>query len=100
MKFDFLNSEITEEIYVPQPNGLVKEGREYYVLKLKKILYGLKQTWRSWNAKLNVTLMNIRFVKNKNDHSVYFLNYKHDKVIISVYVDDLIIKYEIDIKVK
>ena len=42
VKSAFLNGEIEEEIYVNQPEGFIKKGKEDYVLKLKKALYGLK----------------------------------------------------------
>ena len=51
VKSAFLNGEIKEEIYVSQPEGYVKEGKEEWVLKLNKALYGLKQAPRAWNAK-------------------------------------------------
>ena len=39
-------------------------------------------------------------MKNKNDQGVYFLNSPHDKVIVGVYVDDLIITGTSEIKVE
>ena len=38
VKSAFLNGEIKEEIYVSQPEGYVKEGKEDWVLKLNKAL--------------------------------------------------------------
>ena len=49
----FLNGEIKEEIYASQPEDYVKEGKEEWVLKLNKALYGLMQAPRTWNAKLS-----------------------------------------------
>ena len=74
-----------------QPQGYVKEGKEEWVLKFNKALYGLKQASRAWNAKLDDTLKRIGFMKSKNDQGVYHLNSNRDKVIVGVYVDDLII---------
>ena len=42
VKSAFLNGYIEEDIYVDQPEGFIKEGKENYVLKLRKALYGLK----------------------------------------------------------
>ena len=91
MKFAFLNGEIKEEIYVSQLEGYVKEGKEEWVLRLNKALYGLKEAPRAWNAKLNNILKSIGFFKSKNDQGVYHLNSTREKVIVGVYVDDLII---------
>ena len=100
MKSAFLNCEIKEEIYVSQPEGYVKEGKEEWVLKLNKALYGLKQAPRVWNAKLDDTLKSIDFMKSQNDQGVYSLNSNRDKVILGVYVDDLIITGASEAKVE
>ena len=43
IKSAFLNSEISEEIYVKQPEGYEIPGKEHHVYKLRKALYRLKQ---------------------------------------------------------
>ena len=42
----FLNGELKEEIYLSQPSGFVVEGKENYFCRLRKNLYGLKQSPR------------------------------------------------------
>jgi hypothetical protein len=51
----FLNSEISEEIYIRQPQGFEQRGPngEELVCKLNKSIYGLKQAARDWNDTLN-----------------------------------------------
>ena len=48
-----LNGELEEEVYMSQPEGFVAEGREHLVCRLKKSLYGLKQSPPCWNAALD-----------------------------------------------
>jgi hypothetical protein len=43
VKSDFLHGDLLEEIYMQQPLGFIKVGRENLICKLKKSLYGLKQ---------------------------------------------------------
>ena len=47
----FLANELDEEIYMEQPKGFV-DGNDM-VCKLGKSLYGLKQSARLWNQKLD-----------------------------------------------
>ena len=42
----FLNGELGEEIYMQQPEGYVEPGSEDMLCKLKKSLYGIKQSPR------------------------------------------------------
>jgi len=48
VKTAFLNGELDVVIYMEQPEGFVQKGREHLVCKLRKTLYGLKQSGRAW----------------------------------------------------
>ncbi|KAF2346227.1 Reverse transcriptase RNA-dependent DNA polymerase [Trinorchestia longiramus] len=49
----FLNGELSEEIYLTQPEGFVSEGNENLVCRLNKSLYGLKQFPKCWSTALD-----------------------------------------------
>ena len=51
----FLNGDLKETTYMKQLEGYVVKGKEKLVCKLKKILYGLKQSPRCWNEALDNT---------------------------------------------
>ena len=48
VKTAFLNGHLEEEIYMQQPEGFIARGNEHLVCKLKRTLYGLKQSPRVW----------------------------------------------------
>ena len=50
----YLNSDLTEEIYMKQPVGY--EDGTSRVFRLHKGLYGLKQAGHAWNIHLNTVL--------------------------------------------
>ncbi|KAK1645758.1 hypothetical protein QYE76_063563 [Lolium multiflorum] len=91
VKSAFLNGELKEEVYVLQPPGFAKSGSEGKVLRLHKALYGLRQAPRAWNAKLDTSLARLGFVKCPSDHAVYTRTKDGGRLLLGVYVDDLII---------
>ena len=59
VKSAFLNGLLEEEVYVTQPHEFEnKEGRDL-VFKLNKTLYGLKQTPRAWNKRIDGFLLKL-----------------------------------------
>ena len=50
VKCAFLNGDLTEDIYMQQPQGFASNPS--FVCRLKKSLYGLKQAPRAWYARL------------------------------------------------
>ncbi|NBX97749.1 hypothetical protein EBQ81_02685, partial [bacterium] len=91
VKTAFLNGDLEEEIFMEQPEGFVKPGEEHLVCKLHKTIYGLKQSPRAWNKKLNDELKKQGFSRCEADHSVYFKRDNKGLVFLLVYVDDIII---------
>ena len=87
----FLNGNLCEEIYMQQPDGYIQEGNEHLVCKLKKSLYGLKQSPRCWNTALDDQLKSLQFVQSNADPCVYVQRKSASLIIIAVYVDDLIV---------
>ncbi len=86
----FLNAEVDVQLYMQQPPGY--EDGTPKVCRIQKGLYGLKQAPRGWNQKLNEIMKKFKFEKNPADDSVYIKHMESNlKIIVAVYVDDLII---------
>jgi len=62
-----------------------------YVCKLKKALYGLKQTPRAWFDKFSVVISSLGFVSNSYDPALFIKSNDTSRIILSLYVDDMII---------
>lgn len=85
----FLNGDLEEEVYLKQPEGFAVPGQEDKVLRLRKSLYGLKQSPRAWYKHLAATFKEMGFKKLASDASVWIWAKDGVKIIIPVYVDDL-----------
>ena len=59
----FLNGELKEELYMKQPEGYEVKGKENLICRLKRSIYGLKQSPRCWNSVLDSHLKKIGLSK-------------------------------------
>jgi hypothetical protein len=91
VKSVFLNGELQEEVYVQQPPGFINNKHKNKVPKLHKALYGLRQTPRAWNQKLDAELLALGFTRCVDEHGMYTRGKEGGRLIVGVYVDDLII---------
>lgn len=94
VKTAYINAPIDCDIYMEQPKGFEKVGKngEQLVYKLKKSLYGLKQSGRNWNNMLHTFLCKENFSQSRADPCVYVRNSETEGcVILIIWVDDIII---------
>lgn len=89
-----------EEIYMTQPDGFQVPGKENHVCKLKKSLYGLKQSPRQWYKRFDSYMVKLGYTRSSYDCCVYYNRLKDDSFIYLVlYIDDMLIaakkKYDI-----
>lgn len=86
----FFNGELEEDIYRDQPKEFLQCEYKYFVCKLKKSLYRLKQTSRAWYQKNDATLWNLDSEISIVDHNLYFSQERTNLMQVLVYVDNLI----------
>ena len=95
VKNAFLNGSIEHDIYMSQPEGYIDPKHPGKVCKLKKSIYGLKQSARCWNQTLDSSLRSHGYRKSGADSCIYIKSEKKADgfisfVILAVYVDDII----------
>ena len=71
--------------------GFVNEGQENKVCRLLKSVYGLKQSSRQWYIRFHNTIILNDFIMIDEDHCVYIKRSKDKFIIMSLYVDDILI---------
>lgn len=86
----FLNGKLNEVVYMWQPEGFVAEGSENLVCRLKRSIYGLKQSPRCWNSTIDGYLKQLGFLQSNSDPCVYIAALG-ELAVIGVYVDDIVI---------
>lgn len=84
----FLNGNLKEEIYMKMPEGMQEENK---VIRLHKAIYGLKQAARSWNEKLNESMMSIGFIQSEADDCLFILKQGTNRCYVVCHVDDMIV---------
>lgn len=91
IKTAFLNGFLSEEIYMDQPEGFKVTGMKHLVCKLIKSQYGLKQAPRVWYYTLYEFMLECGFTRLIKDHCVFIRRSKHSVIIVSAYVDNLLV---------
>ena len=91
VKNAFLQGELEEEVYMTPPPGLEETVTQGKVLRLRKAIYGLKQSPRAWYHKLSMTLRDRGFRRSEADHTLFTLSSQSGIIVVLVYVDDIII---------
>jgi hypothetical protein len=72
VKTIFLHGYLEEEIYMQQPQGYEVKGKANLVCRLKKSLYGIKQSPKQWYLKFDRFMTEQGYSRCHSDHCVYF----------------------------
>lgn len=91
VKTAFLNGFLEEEVYMVQPEGFCVAGSENQVCKLKRAIYGLKQSSRAWYMRVDEVLTGLGYKKSSYEHCLYTFQVNGLLTIVALYVDDFFI---------
>ena len=95
----FLNGKFEEVVYMRQPEGFIAEGQEHLVCRLKRSIYGLKQSPRLWNATIDGFLKQLGFLQSQSDRCVYIAAVG-ELAVVGIYVDDIVVACKNEEKLK
>ena len=91
----YLYGDLDTEIYMKVPDGLKlpesssSRPRNTFSIKLRRSLYGLKQSGRMWYNRLSEYLISLGYVNNELCPCVFIKKSTSGYAIIAVYVDDM-----------
>ena len=91
VKTAFLNGNLTEDVYMMQPEGFVDPTNSGMIYKLQKSIYGWKQASRSWNICFDEVVKGFGFIKNEEEACVYKKESGSSVAFLILYVDDILL---------
>ena len=91
LKIAFLNGNISETIYMVQPENFVFGDQKLMVCKLKKSIYGLKQASCEWYHKFHQVITSNGFEVNLVKDCVYHKFSGSKFIFLILYVDDILL---------
>ncbi|BBH02385.1 hypothetical protein Prudu_012927 [Prunus dulcis] len=91
VKNAFLHGDLKEEIYMDPPPGIPVTSKEGMVCKLRKSLYGLKQSPRAWFGRFTASMRKSGYIQSNSDHTLFMKHRKGKLTALIIYVDDMIV---------
>ena len=84
----FLYGRVKEDIWLETAPGFQEKD---FVYKLLGAIYGLKQSPRVWYRTLKARLEEIGFRKSVSEPCLFIKGEERPKIILTIYVDDLVV---------
>jgi Reverse transcriptase (RNA-dependent DNA polymerase) len=91
VKNAFLHGDLLEEVYIEIPPGFSTNQIISKVCRLRKSLYGLKQSPRDWFDRFRKTMVDMVYQQINADHTVFYRQHGGHTIILAVYVDDMFV---------
>ena len=76
--------------YMEQPQGFEEEGKEEWVWKIQRGLYGMKQSGRIWNQTMNEQMLSWGFTRLSCESCIYYRKSNSGTIVSAVHVDDFL----------
>lgn len=85
----FLYGKLDEEVYLKTPDGV--DIGENQTLKLKRSLYGLRQSPKCWNNRFHEFVITLGFKQSKSEYCLYTKHENESLLYLVLYVDDVLL---------
>jgi Reverse transcriptase (RNA-dependent DNA polymerase) len=72
------------------PSGFAIPQSAGKVCKLKKSLYGLKQSLRAWFNRFRMIVCGMKYKQCSGEHTLFYKYFRRHIIILIVYVDDIV----------
>ncbi|GKV36761.1 hypothetical protein SLEP1_g44855 [Rubroshorea leprosula] len=89
VKSAFLNGDLEDKVYMKPPPRLNHPPNK--ACRLRRALYGLKQSSRAWYAKFSAIVSDFGFTLSQQDTTLFIHKTTRGMVLLLLYVDDMII---------
>ena len=87
----FLHEDLEEDIYMEISLGFCKSLGGPNAGKLKKALYDLEQSLRTWFRRISKVMFAMKYKRSQGDHTLFIKHLTLKRVItLLVYMDDII----------
>lgn len=84
----FLNGHLDETVYMMFPQNFKCDMKQNRVLKLKRAIYGLKQSARAWYKQVDDCLQQLGYKKSLYEHCLFVKSSENVKTFVALFVDD------------
>ncbi|CAH2103986.1 unnamed protein product [Euphydryas editha] len=89
----FLNGFLKETVYMEIPECSEFNNCKNKVLRLKRAIYGLKQSARAWYIRVEDCLLKLGYKKSDYEPCLFVKSDKNTKVYVALFVDDFFVFY-------
>ena len=87
----FLHGDLKETVYMKQPPGLEDHAKPHHLCKLRKAIYGLRQSPRACFDKFSTFFIEFGFKCTHGDPSLFVYLHGDDVIYLLLYVDDMLL---------
>jgi hypothetical protein len=91
VKTTFFNGNLTEHVYMTQPEDCGDTKHAGKICKLQKFIYGLKQASQSCNLRFDEVIKSFGFIKNVKESCVYKKVSESTFVFLVLYLNDILL---------